>query len=210
MKGGFLDADKAYEVLTGLKTYEMRVLQKAINTTVLARILDAHPDINVSCPVLAANPNNPMMLAHMHLGLPAALFTIDVEGKGGRAGVPREAYKRFLDMLEPAVGMQVSLGQTNTLALCPAMTTHSELSEDALGDAGIARTTTRIAVGLEDPRMFVAHMQRVAELAIDPVLPGFSDAFPDGAWIDEIFHRISREMHDHHLNSLPKYSELSS
>lgn len=208
VKGAFLDADKAFEVLSGLKTFEMRALQKTINTTVLARILDAHPDINVSSPVLEDNANHAMMKAHMHLGLPAALFTIDTEGKNGRPRVPRDAYKRFLDMLEPAVGMQVSLGQTNSVALCPAMTTHSELSEDALRDADITPTTTRIAVGLEDPRVFVAHMQRVAELAIDPEISGFSKSFPDAAEIDRIFNEASRDIRNLHLESLPSYNEL--
>ena len=208
IKGGFLDSEKAFEVLNGMKTYEMRVLQKAINTTVLSRILDAHPDINVSCPVLPDSPNHEMLQKHMRLGLPAALFTINVEGKKGRAGVPRETYKRFIDMLEPAVGMQVSLGQTNTVALCPAMTTHSELSPEALADAGIALTTTRIAVGLEDPRLFVAHMQRAAELAIDPDVPGFSAAFPPAGEIDRIFLETSQDIQNRHMQSLAGYETL--
>ena len=37
IKGAFLDADKAFEVLNGMKTYEMRVVQKTINTLTLAK-----------------------------------------------------------------------------------------------------------------------------------------------------------------------------
>ncbi len=209
VKGAFLDADKAFEVLNGMKTYEMRVLQKAINTTVLARILAAHPDINVSCPVLEENANHAIAQQHMYLGLPAALFTIDVEGKGERPGVSRAAFKRFFDMLEPAMGMQVSLGQTTTVGLCPAMTTHSELSDAALREAGIAPTTTRIAVGLEDPRTFVAHMQRAAVLAIDPVLPGFSEGFPSDKWIDHLYREVTLDVQERHLKALPSYSEMA-
>lgn len=208
IKGGFLDSEKAFEVLNGMKTYEMRVLQKAINTTVLARALDAHPDINVSCPVLEDSPNHGIAAENMYLGLPAALFTIDMEGKGGRGGVPRAAFKRFFDMLEPAMGMQVSLGQTTTVALCPAMTTHSELGTDALADAGIATTTTRIAVGLEDPRVFIAHLQRAAEVAIDPVLPGFSAGFPAAEVVDGLFKDVTMDVHSRHLNALPGYATL--
>lgn len=208
IKGGFLDSDKAFEVLNGMKTFELRVMQKTINTTVLARLLDLHPDINVSCPVLEDNPNHSMLKKHMHLGLPAALFTIDVEGKNGRKGIAPKIYKRFLDILEPSVGMQVSLGQTNTVALCPAMTTHSELSGHALERAGITPTTTRIAVGLEDPRMFIAHLQCAAQLAIDPDVPGFSDGFPDGDKIDMIFNDTATEINQRYLNSLPSYKDL--
>ena len=208
IKGAFLDADKAFEVLNGMKTYEMRALQKTINTTSLALILNMHPDINVSCPVLEDSPNNALLKQHMHLGLPAALFTIDVEGKDGRSGMPTELYKRFLDMLEPAVGMQVSLGQTNTVALCPAMTTHSELSPQALISAGIKQTTTRIAVGLEDPRVFISHMQRAAELAIDPFMAGFSSNFPSSEVIDQVYRDTHKAINERHLNSLPSYDTL--
>jgi uncharacterized protein (TIGR02217 family) len=41
----------------------------------------------------------------------------------------------------------VSLGQPNTVVLCPAITSHSEMSEQALADAGISPTTVRVAVG---------------------------------------------------------------
>ncbi len=137
IKGAFLDADKAFEVLNGMKTYEMRVVQKTINTLTLAKIFDAHPDINVSCPALPDSDNYEHCQNNMHLGLPAALFTIDMEGNGNRAPINRAGFKQFFDMLEPAIGMQVSLGQTNTVALCPALTTHSELSDEALNEAGI-------------------------------------------------------------------------
>ncbi len=210
IKGAFLDSDKAFEVLNGMKTFEMRVLQKTINTTVLARVLNEHPDINVSCPALPGNANHALLQKNMHLGLPAPLFTIDVEGKNGRDAVPQAAYKRFLDMLEPAVGMQVSLGQTNTVALCPAMTTHSELSLTALTEAGITPTTTRIAVGLEDPRIFLSHLQRAAEIALDPVINGFSQGFPSGPEIDNILIETSKEIQARHLSSLPTYETLMS
>ena len=61
IKGGFLDADKAFEVLNGIKTYEMRMLQKTINTTLMAFVLDSHPDINVSCPILEENANHKLL-----------------------------------------------------------------------------------------------------------------------------------------------------
>ncbi|MGR5489201.1 PLP-dependent transferase, partial [Vibrio alfacsensis] len=79
----------AFEVLNGMKTYEMRVVQKTINTLTLAKIFDAHPDINVSCPALPDSDNYEHCQNNMHLGLPAALFTIDMEGNGNRAPINR-------------------------------------------------------------------------------------------------------------------------
>ena len=208
IKGGFLDADKAFEVLNGIKGYEMRMLQKAINTIVIARVLNDHPDINVSCPALADNPNHELSQRQMYLGLPAPLFTLDLEGRDGGGGMDPQHYKRFLDMLEPAVGMQVSLGQTNSVALCPAMTTHSELSEQALKDAGIAPTTTRIAVGLEDPRLFLAHFIRAAGMTLEQVRPGFCADFPDADTIDKLYLQTHNTISARHLKALPKMARL--
>ena len=210
VKGSFLDSDKAFEVLNGMKTFEMRLLSKAINTITLARIFEAHPHINVSCPIIESNPNHQMLKKYMHLGLPAALFTIDVEGGKGQVAVSQQTYKKFFDMLEPAIAMQVSLGQTNTVALCPAMTTHSELSDEALKDAGILPTTTRISVGMEDPRIFVAHLQKAAEMVIDPECPGFSQGFPSGEKIDEIYRSVYTDVHQRFIAATPQYEKLTA
>lgn len=208
VKGAFLDADKAFEVLNGMKTFELRVTQKAVNTLTLANIFNRHPDINVSCPGLTDNPNHELLQKRMRLGLPASLFTIDMEGANGRPPIAPDVFKQFFDMLEPAIGMQVSLGQTNTVALCPAMTTHSELSSDAQTAAGIKPTTLRISVGLEDPRAFIAHIQRAAEMTIDVVHPGFSGLFPSSDEIDRLYREIYMDVHQRFVDDLPGYAEL--
>ena len=210
IKGAFLDADKAFEVLAGMRTFESRVLQKAINTTVLAKILSQHPGINVNCPAAPGSDNAPLLKRHMFLGLPAPLFTIDFEGNGTNEAISRAAFKRFFDSLEPAIGLQVSLGQTNTTALCPALTSHSELSQAALQEAGITTTTTRIAVGLEDPRLLIAHMQRAGALSIEPDHPGFCDSFPPAAEIDRIYRETYIDVHSRFVESQPGFEILMS
>ncbi len=62
VKGAFLDADKAFEVLNGMKTLELRLIQKAVNTIAIARVLDAHPYFNVTCPALPTSPNHAMCI----------------------------------------------------------------------------------------------------------------------------------------------------
>lgn len=209
VKGAFLDSDKAYEVLNGLKTYEMRVVNKAVNTITLARALDAHPAINVNCPALEGHPNHRQLKENMRLELPAGLFTIDFEGQNGQGGVDATHFKRFFDSLEPAIGLQVSLGQTNTLALCPGLTSHSELSPAAQAEAGISPSTVRVSVGLEDPRRLIAHMRQSAKLSLDPAYPGFSDQFMDGDTIDQLYQDTYKEVHGRFIESQPSYRELA-
>jgi len=196
IKGAFLDADKAFEVITGMRTLGLRMLQKCINTIVLSRALDAHPGINVKCAAVEGNENRALCQQQMLLGLPAPLFTIDFESEGnGDGGVDREHFRRFFDCLEPAFGLQVSLGQVNTVVLCPALTSHSELSEQALRDAGISPTTIRLSVGDEDPRELLAHFIRAAELALDPGAPGFSQCFLPPSEIDQLYRDVYLQVH---------------
>ncbi|WP_163932604.1 aminotransferase class I/II-fold pyridoxal phosphate-dependent enzyme [Paraferrimonas sp. SM1919] len=209
VKGAFLDADKAFEVLNGMKTYELRVIQKAINTLSLARILNEHPQINVSCPGIANSDNYSHCQQNMYLGLPASLFTINMEGKSGSDGLSKATFKKFYDMLEPAIGMQVSLGQTNTVALCPGLTTHSELNQDAQIKSGIYATTMRIGVGLEDPRMLIAHFIEAAKHSIDKEQQGFSEAFLDGQSIDRIYQETYLEVQQKFLQHLPSFTDIS-
>jgi cystathionine beta-lyase/cystathionine gamma-synthase len=208
IKGAFLDADKAYEVINGMRTLELRMLSKCITTTVFARALADHPRINVNCSAIPGHPNAPLREANMFLGLPAPLFTIDFEPRHGEPPLPRGAFKAFFDLLEPVFGLQVSLGQTNTVVLCPALTSHSEMSDDALVEAGISRTMIRIAVGSEDPRNLLAHMMRAAELAFDPEAPGFSGGFMAAADIDRLYEETYVDVHRRYVQSRPKMAEL--
>ena len=74
VKGGFLDADKAFEVLQGAKTMALRMREKAANTLALVRCLEAHPQLNVRSPAATASPNRPVMERCLVQGsAPAAL-----------------------------------------------------------------------------------------------------------------------------------------
>ncbi len=207
IKGAFLDADKAFEVINGMRTVELRILNKAINTLVLARALSRHPHINVLCGAVSGNSNFELCQRHMFLGLPAPLFTIDFESEAG-AAISRESFQRFFDCLEPGFGLQVSLGQVNTVILCPALTSHSEMSEEALREAGISPTTIRISVGEEDPRTLLAQLMRSAELAIEPTCPGFLDGFPDHATIDRLYEETYVDVHRRYAANRPGMAQL--
>jgi len=84
----------------------------------------------------------------MFLGLPAPLFTMDLETPLGAASV--DVRSSPLRQSRTAFGLQVTLGQVNTVVLCPPLTSHSELSDEALRQSGISPTTIRISVGEED------------------------------------------------------------
>jgi O-acetylhomoserine/O-acetylserine sulfhydrylase-like pyridoxal-dependent enzyme len=205
IKGAFLDADKAFEVITGSRTLELRMLRKAVGTLVLARFLASHPAIAVQCNALEDNENAGLRQKILRWGLPAPLFTIDFE----QAGLDRAAFTRFFDSLEPAFGQQVSLGQCNTVVLCPALTSHSELSANELRRSGITPTTVRISVGDEDPRLLIAHFIRAAELIIDPVHAGFSQSFMPLAEVDQLYRQVYLNVHSRWLDGQPGIESMA-
>lgn len=210
IKGAFLDSEKAYEVINGMHTLEVRMLQKVINTLAFTEFLQAHPDINVKSNAAPGNENAEIRARVMANGFPAPLFTFDFEGKSGgkRPNISRNAFQRFFDALDPVFGHQVSLGQPNTVVLCPAITSHSEMSEQALKDAGISPTTVRVAVGTEDPRTLMVHLIKAAEGTLDDDVPGFSTKFPSLDQCDAIYKKHYKAVHETYLNSLPAMSSL--
>ena len=199
VKGAFLDADKAFEVIAGSRTLELRLLRKTISTTVLAKFLASHPQIHVKCNALDDSENAAIRRRVLRLGLPAPLFTFDFE----RAGLERTTFTQFFDCLEPAFGHQVSLGQSNTVVLCPALTSHSEMKPEELREAGISPTTIRIAVGDEDPRQLIAHFIRTSELIIDRVKPGFTGGFMKPDQIDELHRATYLDIHARWFDAQP-------
>lgn len=194
VKGAFLQADAAYEVIQGMRTLTLRMLTKCINTRILAHFFEAHPRIQVHCHALESNENSPLRRKLSRFELPAPLFTIELKE------VPKVAFQRFFDCLAPTFAHMISLGQSNTIISCPALTTHSELDETALAEGGIGLTMIRLAVGDEDPRDLITHFIHAARLAIDPLVPGFSDDFMAPADINQLVESC-------YLDSQRKYIE---
>lgn len=204
IKGAFLDSEKAFDVLTGMKTLEQRILSKSINTQVLSEFLFSHPEMNVHCHGIESHPNAKIKNKLMRHGWPCALFTVDME----KAGLDRDTFVRFFDALEPAFSHQVSIGQSNTIILCPALTSHSEMGESEQHDAGIYLTTMRIAVGTENIKELIAHLINVVRLHIDPVSPGFSDGFMSPEKVDELYMQTASSMCQQHYSSVASTRQL--
>ncbi|MDH5546178.1 MAG: PLP-dependent transferase [Gammaproteobacteria bacterium] len=204
VKGAFLDSEKAFEVINGSRTLELRMMRKTINTIALARFFDSHPSIKVNCNALPSNENAKLREQNMRLGLPAPLFTIDIND----ASIDRAAFTRFFDCLEPSFSHMVSLGQPNTMALCPALTSHSEMSAEKLKQAGISLTTIRISVGDEDARSLMAQFIKTAELVFDPVCQGFSNKFMSAQDVDSLYHDVYLDVHTRWIQGQPGLSAL--
>jgi cystathionine beta-lyase/cystathionine gamma-synthase len=199
VKGAFLNADAAFDVLQGLRTLHVRMLAKCINTLILVKFLAAHRQINVHGSAAPGSANAALRERLMFLGMPAPLFTIDMPG------VPKRAFQRFFDNLSPTFDHMISLGQSNTIVSCPAFTTHSEMTEAELAEASITPTTIRFAVGDEDPKDLIAHFIAAAKLTIEPVAPGFCRQFPSPVEIDALVRETYVATHQRYIDSAPAF-----
>ncbi len=202
VKGAFLHADAAYEVIQGMRTLEVRMLAKCVNTQILVRFLDAHPLISVRSNDLAHNENAKIRESISFLGLSAPLFIIDMDT------VPLLAFQRFFDSLSPAFAHMISLGQSNTIISCPALTTHSELDAAALLQSDIRPTTIRFAVGDEDPKDLIAHFIQSARLTIDPEMPDFSAGFMKPDEIDDLVEQCHIDVNTRYVRSKPRMADI--
>lgn len=197
VKGAFLNADAAYEILQGIRTLDARMLAKCINTIALSRFLASHPGVRVRCHALEDDPNHALCQRLMFLGLPAPLFTLDMPT------LPRQTFQRFFDSLDPTFAHMISLGQSNTIVSCPGLTTHSELDEKSQREAAITPSTMRIAVGDEDVRDLIAHWIAAAKSCIDPDVPGFSARWMSAPEADRMSRQAYVDVHRRYVESKP-------
>ena len=195
VKGAFLSADAAFEVMQGMRTMEIRMLKKSINTVTLSEFFNSHPDIDVSCSSLENNPNKEKSERQLFLGLPAPLFTINMPT------LPMTVFQRFFDMLDPTFSHMISLGQTNTIISCPGLTTHSELEPEDREEVEIFPYTIRMAIGIEDPKDLIEHFVAAAKLSIDPEVPGFSDKFMNKAQRNKLIKDIYLDINAKYIDA---------
>src|SRR4029450_8921643 len=139
--GNILQADEAWILDSRLATVALRMNRQSKNAQRIAERLALHPRVaRVHYPSLFADAEQ-KRIRDAQCDFPGSVFSIQVEG--GKPG----AFE-FLRRLEIAKNA-VSLGGIETLACHPKTTTHSELSDTELADAGISDARVRISIGTE-------------------------------------------------------------
>lgn len=140
--GTSLSPFNAFLLLQGLETLPLRMDAHVANAQGLATFLSSHPAVEwVSYPGLPDSPYRSLAERYLPKG-PGAVFSFGV--KGGR-----EAGQAFTESVELASHL-ANIGDTRTLVIHPASTTHRQLSDDALAAAGVRSDLVRVSVGIED------------------------------------------------------------
>ncbi len=132
----------AFLLLQGLETLALRMEAHVANAKGLAAWLAAHPAVTwVRYAGLPDSPSHALAQKYLPKG-PGAVFSFGV--KGGR-----EAGAAFIEGVEVASHL-ANIGDTKTLVIHPASTTHQQLSDEALLACGVPPDLIRISVGIED------------------------------------------------------------
>jgi cystathionine beta-lyase/cystathionine gamma-synthase len=156
--GAQLSPDDAFLLHRGLTTLPLRVARQCASAQQLAEALAKHPNAErVIYPGLADHPQHQRASALFEPGRYGGIVSVDPVG--GRAGG-----MAFCDALR--LGQNASsLGGAHTIVSHAASSTHRQLDDAALAQAGIAPATVRISVGLEDADDLVADCARALEAA---------------------------------------------
>ena len=145
----------AFLTLTGMETLALRMERHCANALHLAQWLQNHP--KVAWVSYAGLPEDPYhQLCRQYLGgKGSAVFTFGVKG-GYEAGVKLVQSVKLLSHL-------ANIGDTRSLIIHPASTTHSQLEEAELLSAGAGPDVVRISVGIEHIDDIVADLAQALE-----------------------------------------------
>ena len=158
--GPALSPTNAFHILTGIETLPLRMERHVANARTVAEFLVAHPSVAwVSYAGLPASPYHALANRYLPRGA-GSVFTFGVRG-GYEAGVRVVEGVNLWSHL-------ANVGDTRSLILHPASTTHRQLSDDERLAAGAGPDVVRLSVGIESVEDLIADLDQ----ALSGAAPG--------------------------------------
>ena len=140
--GGCQGPFNSWLLLQGLETLSLRMDRHVQNAQAVAEFLEGHPCVSwVKYPGLPSHPDHARARKYLSKG-PGAILGFGV--KGGRA-----AGAKFINSLQ-LISHLANVGDARSLAIHPASTTHSQLSDEEQIRAGVTPDFIRLSIGIED------------------------------------------------------------
>jgi O-acetylhomoserine (thiol)-lyase len=142
----------SFLILTGMETLSLRMQRHCDNTLKVAQWLKQDPRVAwVNYAGLADDSHHALHRKYCPKGA-GAVFTFGLKG-GYEAGVRTVSQVKLLSHL-------ANVGDTRSLIIHPASTTHSQLSSEQLKLAGAGPDVVRLSVGLEDVEDIIADLDQ--------------------------------------------------
>ncbi|WP_347922836.1 O-acetylhomoserine aminocarboxypropyltransferase/cysteine synthase family protein [Pontimicrobium sp. SW4] len=140
--GSALSPFNAFQIIQGLETLELRIKKHSSNALALAKWLQEQPEVNwVNYPGLETSKYKDLVKQYLPKGQ-SGLVTFGVDGGYESAKTIADTTKLF--------SLLANIGDTKSLIIHPASTTHQQLSEEAQETTGVTKDLIRLSVGLED------------------------------------------------------------
>lgn len=145
----------AYLTLTGIETLPLRMRQHCDNALAVAQWLEQHPKVEwVSYAGLPSSPYHELAQHYCPEGA-GSVFTFGVQG-GYESGIKVvESVKLFSHL--------ANIGDTRSLIVHPASTTHRQLSDEQKAAANAGPEVIRLSIGIEDVDDIVADLDQALE-----------------------------------------------
>ncbi|MEM9237181.1 MAG: O-acetylhomoserine aminocarboxypropyltransferase/cysteine synthase family protein [Verrucomicrobiota bacterium] len=150
--GACISPDNSWFLMQGIETLPLRMERHCSNALAVAKHLKDHPKVEwVRFPGLEDDPEYERNQTYL-------------EGKGGSMVIfgikgGAEAGSKFIDSLG-LISHLANVGDAKTLAIHPATTTHSQLSEEQQREGGITPELVRLSIGLEHVDDIVADINQ--------------------------------------------------
>jgi O-acetylhomoserine (thiol)-lyase len=150
--GPALSPFNAFLILTGIETLPLRMQRHCDNATAVATWLAAHPRIAwVSYPGLAGDRYHALARKYVPKGA-GAVLTFGLKG-GYDAGVKLVSNVKLFSHL-------ANIGDTRSLIIHPASTTHRQLTDAQKVQAGAGPDVVRLSIGIEEPDDIIADLEQ--------------------------------------------------
>lgn len=141
--GACLSPFNAFLLLQGLETLSLRMERHVSNAKAVAQFLCDHPKVAwVAYAGLESHPDQELARKYLPRG-PGAVFSFGLKSKDAR-----EAGKKLIESLQ-VFSHLANVGDARSLVIHPASTTHQQLTDDELRQAGVGPELIRVSIGLE-------------------------------------------------------------
>lgn len=150
--GSCMSPDTAFTIIQGMETLALRMRQHCSNTNAIAEYLSGHSAVeNVIWAGGYDGEAGARTKKYLNGGNGALM---GIELKGGR-----DAGEKFINALRMFYHV-ANIGDARSLAIHPATTTHSQLSEEDLLASGVTPGYVRLSIGIEHPDDIIADLDQ--------------------------------------------------
>ncbi len=150
--GPALSPFNAFMILTGIETLPLRMERHCANAVAVAEYLSDHPTVSwVNYAGLSGDRHHKLAEQYCPSGA-GSVFTFGVKG-GYESGIKVVSEVKLFSHL-------ANVGDTRSLIIHPASTTHRQLSEQQKSAAGAGSEVVRLSVGLENKEDLIADLDQ--------------------------------------------------